>query len=219
MQSMLFTIGRQIAAGKTPLRALMNIALSEHTLTPGVVVDLGGGNNPSYLGYLKGVSEVTFKNIDIQYGEGEARAIDFETDTLPYEDNSIDQILMLNVLEHIYNHVFFAQQACRILKPGRTVIGFVPFLINYHADPHDYFRYTHEALERIFQTAGFSQVDIRPLGGGPFMLNFNTLASFVPRHPLLLVWPFYYALDKLVLAIRPALRKRFPLGYLFILTK
>jgi len=216
---MLFAIGKQIAAGKTPLRALMNIALSKHTLIPGSVVDLGSGHNPSYLGYLQGVDKVTFKNIDIQHGKGKGKEINFETDALPYESNSIDQILMLNVLEHIYNHQFFTGEACRILKPGNQVIGFVPFLINYHADPHDYFRYTHEALGRIFKDAGFSTVEIQSLGGGPFLLNFNTFASFVPRYPLLIVWPLYYALDRFILLLKPGLAQRFPLGYLFVLTK
>lgn len=216
---MLFRVWKQIALGKTLLRSLMNIALSDHTLVPGIVVDLGGGRNPSYLGFLKGVSDTTFKNIDMQHGEGTARTIDFETDALPYDDESVDQILMLNILEHIYHHTFFVRESFRILKPGKTVIGFVPFLINYHADPHDYFRYTHEALRRIFRDAGFREVDIRPLGGGPFLLNFNTLASFMPRPIPALLWPFYYVLDRVLLALKPGLAKRFPLGYMFYLTK
>ncbi|KND47917.1 MAG: hypothetical protein AB199_04135 [Parcubacteria bacterium C7867-004] len=216
---MFFTLWKLVAQGKTPLRALMNLALRDHTLSPGITVDLGGGNNPSYLGYLKGVEATTFVNLDTQFGEGANAAIDFEKDALPYEDGSVDQVLMLNILEHIYNHRFFVGESFRILKPGKTVIGFVPFLINYHADPHDYFRYTHEALERIFTDAGFKSVDIRTLGGGPFLLNFNTIACFVPRQITMLLWPFYYALDVLVLRLRPALRKRFPLGYIFVLTK
>jgi SAM-dependent methyltransferase len=216
---MLFKVWKQVAIGKTPLRSLMNISLSDYTLEPGVVVDLGGGNNPSYLGFLKGVKEATFKNIDMQHGEGDAKQIDFEKDPLPYESNSIDQVLMLNVLEHIYHHSFFAGEAHRILKPGKTVIGFVPFLINYHADPHDYFRYTHEALEKIFTEVGFKEVSIKPLGGGPFLLNFNTLASFLPRYITTVLWPFYYIVDRVLLSVKPTLAKRFPLGYLFVLTK
>lgn len=219
MQYMFFRLWKQIAAGKTLLRSLMNLALSRHTLAPGVVVDLGGGKNPSYLGFLKGIDQATFKNIDMQHGEGAGRTIDFEKDRLPYEDESIDQVLMLNILEHVYNHQFFVGESRRILKTGSTVIGFVPFLINYHADPHDYFRYTHEALERIFTDAGFSNVEITPLGAGPFLLNFNTLASFMPHVFMTVLWPFYYALDSLLLSLKPGMRKRFPLGYLFVLTK
>jgi len=210
---------KQIAGGKTLMRSLMNIALSEHALEQGVVVDLGGGKNPSYFKFLKGVSGATISNIDKQYGAGSAAHVDFEKDSLPYADDSADQILMLNVLEHVYHHAFFVGEAFRILKPGKMVIGFVPFLINYHADPHDYFRYTHEALDKLFREAGFSEVAVKPLGMGPFSVNFNSLASFMPRAFNALVWPLYYLLDRALLVAKPGMTKRFPLGYLFVLTK
>ncbi len=216
---MFWNAWKQIAHGKTLMRSLMNIALADYTLSKGVVVDLGGGKNPSYFGFLKGVSETTVENIDAQYGAGAAGEIDFEKDLLPYADESVDQVLMLNVLEHVYHHAFFAGEARRILKDGGMVIGFVPFLINYHADPHDYFRYTHEALEKIFTEAGFKDVRITALGRGPFAVNFNTLASFLPRVVTALLWPAYYLLDRALLAAKPDMHKRFPLGYLFVLTK
>jgi SAM-dependent methyltransferase len=201
------------------MRACMNSALSEFTLEKGTVVDLGGGKDPSYFQYLKGVADTTVSNIDKQHAVGSAKDIDFEKDALPYANESVDQILMLNVLEHIYHHTFFVGESLRILKKGKTVIGFVPFLINYHADPHDYFRYTDEALRMIFTDAGFSKVDIRPLGQGPFAVNFNTLASFMPRALNFVLWPSHYLLDLLFVWLKPSLRKRFPLGYLFVLTK
>lgn len=216
---MFWKVWKQIAAGKTLMRSLMNIALSRHTLSKGVTVDLGGGKNPSYLGYLRGVADAEFHNVDKQHASGSAGTIDFEKDALPYEEGSIDQVLMLNVLEHVYHHTFFVGEAFRILKPGKTVIGFVPFLINYHADPHDYFRYTHEALRIICADTGFREVTITPIGLGPFAVNFNTLASFMPRMFNTLVWPAYYVLDRVVLALKPSLAKRFPLGYVFVLVK
>lgn len=216
---MFFKVWRQVAAGKTLMRSLMNIALSDYTLEKGIVVDLGGGKNPSYFNFLQGVAHTTLRNIDTQHAEGSAKDIDFEKDALPYANESVDQILMLNVLEHIYHHAFFVGEAFRILKPGKTVIGFVPFLINYHADPHDYFRYTDEALQKIFTDTGFNSVEIHPLGMGPFAVNFNTLASFMPRVFNALMWPLCYVFDRVLIAVKPSMRKRFPLGYLFILTK
>src|SRR5689334_13642895 len=97
----------QIAKGKTLMRAVMNNALSEFTLEKGTVVDLGGGKNPSYFGFLRGVKETTISNIDKQHASGTAKDIDFEKDALPYATDSVDEVLMLNVLEHIYNHGFF----------------------------------------------------------------------------------------------------------------
>ena len=210
---------RYIATGKTLMRSLMNIELSNYTLENGIVVDLGGGKNPSYMAFLKNPSNTIPCNIDKQHATGDAKSIDFEKDPLPYADESVDQILMFNILEHVYHHAFLVSEAYRILGRGKTVIGFVPFLINYHPDPHDYFRYTDESLQEIFNQAGFSKVFIRPLGLGPFSVNFNIIASFMPRFFNAIVWPFYYILDRAFLSIKPDLARRFPLGYIFILTK
>lgn len=212
-------IWKSILRGKTYLRSVMNSALSEYALAPGTVLDLGGGKDPSYFKFLRSNEQSVVINVDKQHGVGKERTIDFEKDALPYETATIDQVLMLNVMEHVYNHSFLAREAHRVLKSGSTLIGFVPFLINYHPDPSDYFRYTHEALKSIFTNVGFREVTIRPLGNGPFAVNFNNLASFMP--PLFngLVWPLYYVLDCLVIAYRPQLRKRFPVGYLFVLKK
>lgn len=216
---MFFTIWKQLAGGKTLMRGCMNSALRQFTLDAGTTLDIGGGKNPSYFNYLGRDNYNTVVNIDKQYAAGKEREIDFEKDTLPYADASIDQVLMLNVLEHIYHHAFLVGEVHRVLKEGKQVIGFVPFLINYHADPHDYFRYTDESLQRIFSDAGFKKVEIRTVGYGPFSVNLNNLTSFMPRIYSVIVWPFYYLLDRIIIALSPNMRRRFPLGYLFVLTK
>lgn len=214
---MFFRIWKSVLKGKTFNRSVMNIALSDFSLEKGIVLDIGGGNKPSYFKFMRvNLDETEVVNFDKQYSQ---KHIDFEKDTLPYEDESIDQVLMFNILEHIYNHKFLVKEAFRILKKEKTLIGFVPFMINYHADPNDYFRYTHEALEKIFKETGFSEVEIRPLGYGPFSINFNNLASFMPTIFNFLVWPFYFVLDKILLSFKPDFRKRFPVGYLFVLKK
>jgi SAM-dependent methyltransferase len=209
---------KQIAAGKTPARAFMNEALRRHALVPGIVLDLGGGKRPSYLSYVRPHGEARMRVLDKQHGTGADAEVDFECDAIPYDDASVDQVLLLNVLEHIYNHQHLLSEIRRILKPGSSMIGFVPFLVNYHPDPHDFFRYTDETLARLCAGAGFAQVSIRAIGLGPFMVNCNTLASFMPCWWNALMFPFSYALDRIVLRFRPGLRARFPLGYLWTAT-
>lgn len=213
---MFFRIWKSILKGKTFNRSVMNIALSEYSLEEGIVLDIGGGKNPSYFNFIKGSDETNVINFDKQYSE---KGIDFEKDSLPYNDNSVDQVLMFNILEHVYNHKFIVSESFRVLKKDKTLIGFVPFLINYHADPNDYFRYTHEALDRIFKDAGFSEVFVKPLGYGPFSINFNNFAGFMPTVFNAFVWPFYFGLDKVLLFFKPQFKERFPVGYLFILKK
>lgn len=212
---MFVAVWKQIAAGKTLMRSLMNLHLSRYTLASGTVLDLGGGKKPSYFQFIKPNPRSHVTNIDKQYGDAWRKDVDFEQDRLPFEDGSVQQVLVLNVFEHIYNHQHLAREIRRVIAPGGEVIGFVPFLINYHADPHDYFRYTHEALAKIFTGSGFSRVSVIPIGYGPFALNFNTLASFLPRYITTVIWPFYYALDTVLLSVKPGMRTRFPLGYIF----
>lgn len=211
---MFIAIVKEIFKGKTLIRTLMNLELKNYTLS-GQVLDIGGGNNPSYLRFFKKTDDLQFTSIDLAAD----KKIDLENESLPYEANSADQILLFNILEHIYNHKFLVNEAFRVLKTTGQVIGFVPFLVNYHPDPHDYFRYTQESLERIFNEAGFSNIKIKSIGGGPWFIGYDIVMSYFPRILRLLVWPVYWLLDKIFLLIRPALAQKFVLGYFFTLEK
>ena len=195
--------------GQTMARILMNKALSQQTLR-GVIVDIGGGRNPDYFQYLRHDTENKIKAID-----GSMDGIDFEKDRLPFENNSVDTVLLCNVLEHIYNHKFLLSEILRIMRPNGQIIGFVPFWVGYHADPHDYFRYTDECLIRIFNEVGFKDTKIERIGGGSFLGNFNNVVLSVPRFMRPILYFPYMTLNTIFLKVRPESVKRNPLGYLF----
>ncbi len=215
---MFFQIYGQLLKGKSLLRSLMNYKLKDYELR-GEVVDIGGGINPSYYQYLKIDKNAIIRSVDLVEGDDNRKIINLEKDPLPFNENSIDQVLLFNILEHIYNYQFLVGEARRILKEGGRAIGFVPFFINVHPDPHDFFRYTKEALELIFKEAKFKDQQIIIIGLGPFSINFNNIIFLFPRIVNIIIFPLYYFLDLIILKIRPRLTERFPLGYLFILTK
>ena len=210
---MFYNILKSIAQNKSLIRALMNFFLKKYKIY-GQVLDIGGGVNPSYLNFLQKGEDVNIKNFD-----SKNMAIDFEKDKLPVSDESIDCVLMFNILEHIYNHNFLAQEVFRVMKKTGLVIGFVPFLVNYHPDPRDYFRYTGEALQKIFDQAGFKEIKVKEVGGGPFKVNFNNLIFAFPRIIRLVIFPFYYLADRILIKLKPEVRKRYPLGYMFTAQK
>jgi len=107
----------------------------------------------------------------------------------------------------------------RVIKNDGIMIGFVPFFVGYHPDPHDYFRYTSESLERIFKSAGFASVEIRAIGGGPYLVNYNIVMDYIPRVLRIILLPFYTVRDWVLLKIKPNLSEKFPLGYLFVIKK
>lgn len=200
---------RLLFVGQSLARILMNEALAHETLH-GRVVDVGGGRHPDYFDYLGRTADVQVDVVD-----GTLSGIDFEKDPLPFGDAYADTILLCNVLEHIYNYQFLMQQVYRVTKQGGHLIGFVPFWVGYHPDPHDYFRYTKESLKRLLAEVGFKDITIVLVGRGPILANFNTLVLSLPRilRPVAYVW--YAVFDALFLLMRPNSRARNPLGYQF----
>lgn len=78
------------------------------------------------------------------------------TCVIPFRPASFDAILLMNVVEHIYNtHALFASLA-QMLKPGGLLIVAIPFMVKMHQVPIDYVRYTHFALKRLGQDHGLS---------------------------------------------------------------
>jgi SAM-dependent methyltransferase len=211
--SQLFSMLSHILQGQTVARVLMNRALGKEILS-GLVVDVGGGRNPDYFSYLKHAEGVRIEAVDASL-----TGIDLECDPLPYAEGTVDTVLLCNVLEHIYHHTRLLAEIARVLRPGGRLIGFVPFWVGYHPDPHDYFRYTKEALDRLLPDAGFVAVRITPLGGGPVVANYNTLMLSLPKliHPLLYLG--INAVNAVFVWLHPKSRERNPLGYLFTALK
>lgn len=204
-----FYIAKQLYKGQSLARIQMNLVCRKFTLH-GKVVDVGGGRRPDYFEHFTRHGDVQVDMVD-----GSESGIDFEQDALPYASGSVDTVILCNVLEHVYRYDHLLREVRRALVPSGTLIGFVPFWTGYHPDPHDYFRYTHEALARMLSDAGFGNVHIRTVGDGPVLANFNTIVLSVPRflRPLLYFW--YAGWDALFLVLRPGSRARNPLGYLF----
>lgn len=73
----------------------------------------------------------------------------------PFADNAFDTVISTQMLEHVEKPWAVIAEIRRILKPGGLCILTAPFMIPYHADPHDFFRYTKEGLESLFKNEGF----------------------------------------------------------------
>ena len=204
---MFIELSKSLMRGRTILRAMMNQGLSRHSIG-GTVVDVGGGRQPDYFNYLRVAPGTKIIPVD-----GSIDGIDFEKDKLPFRDGEADHVLCCNVLEHVYEYGRLIGEMRRILKPGGMLIGFVPFLINYHPDPHDYFRYTKEALARML--GAFKEVEIREVGIGPLTVGLNNIILHVPSILKPIPFFFCYFADKLWLRLRPDITSRYPLGYVF----
>ncbi|MBI2627846.1 MAG: methyltransferase domain-containing protein [Candidatus Niyogibacteria bacterium] len=202
---------KELWRGKDLCRILMNLECRKFALE-GHVLDIGSGlNRASYHRFFKISPDAEIFSLDQAVSE-----IDFEKDKLPYKDNSMDAILIFNLLEHIYNYSFLLAEIKRVLKPGGQMIGAAPFLVGYHPDPHDYWRYTNEALFKIFKGQNFKNIEIKPIGRGPFTAVYSQVEFMLPRVLKIIKLPVVLFLDRLIFKIKPNFnREKFALGLFF----
>ena len=79
-----------------------------------------------------------------------------------------DLILCLNVLEHVFDTQTAVRNLYNALKDGGRLVVAVPFAFPLHDEPHDYYRFTRFALERMMQDFKSVDVEVKGFGKMPF---------------------------------------------------
>ncbi|MFM2381267.1 MAG: hypothetical protein RLZZ76_34 [Candidatus Parcubacteria bacterium] len=209
MKDFLFLI-TEIAKGKSAIRSTLNFRLRDEFLS-GRILDLGSGGSDRYSTFIPREKDSTYELLDIKKGA----QINFESDSLPYADDTFDTIILLNVLEHLYHTQNILTEIKRIKKDEGVFIGYVPFLMWYHPDHHDYFRYTHEALSLMLAEAGYTDVSIEKIYRGPYISAFQMIHPTIPVFVRVALFPICYGVDVLFRRFRPAGAERYVLGYYF----
>ena len=85
---------------------------------------------------------------------------------LPFRDAHFDNVLALDVLEHLSQPDRCVREAARVLRNGGQLIVQTPFLYPLHDMPHDFQRWTLPGLEVLLKQAGFQIVE-RHIFGAP----------------------------------------------------
>ncbi|MES2931083.1 MAG: class I SAM-dependent methyltransferase [Patescibacteria group bacterium] len=158
------------------LREAEHQALSRITLS-GSVLDLGGEKGSEYLSYLQGDFTVTALNLD------EAAVPDIFHDLekpLPIPDESYDHVLLINVLEHIFDYRQLLTEAVRVVRPGGSIVIVVPFLFPIHPSPSDFWRFSGQTLERLLTSLDLEKVSVHALGSGVFSARYVMLDRLLP---------------------------------------
>ncbi|MDO8500052.1 MAG: class I SAM-dependent methyltransferase [bacterium] len=83
--------------------------------------------------------------------------------SFPFLDNSADILVLSNMLEHSAEPNALLAECLRVLKPGGIILGAVPFMINIHQRPYDFYRYTDINLNYLLRKHGFTKVEVHPV--------------------------------------------------------
>ncbi|MFQ6049625.1 MAG: methyltransferase domain-containing protein [Candidatus Paceibacterales bacterium] len=215
MKDLIKDLFREIPRGASLPRTLVNNRLRDIKVE-GKVLDLGAGESQSsYFRFLQRGKNSKIISVDIADIKKPTFKIDLEG-PLPFKDNDFDYILCFNLLEHIFNYAGLIKESYRVLKKEGKLIGSVPFLVNIHPDPNDYFRYSGSTLQRLFQKTGFKKIKIEPMGFGPFCVGYSFVGFVFSK--IIRLFPFFitFLADNLLLKINKNLGKhKYPLAYYF----
>jgi SAM-dependent methyltransferase len=126
------------------------------------ILDVGCGVKPYYPFFAHvaasyvGVDVVANPNADVLGA----------VEDLPIDDASFDLVLCNQVLEHCDDPARAVRELHRVTAPGGRVLASTHGVQVYHPSPHDYWRWTHEGLARLFQcNAAWEHVAVVPGSG------------------------------------------------------
>jgi hypothetical protein len=115
------------------------------------------GNTQDLRSIFRGRGE--YIGVDMEEGPGVDLSLDltrpFEEIDRQLEGRRFRSIFCLSVLEHCDQPFLMSENLMRLLMPGGRICISVPFSFQFHAYPHDYWRFTHHGIMRLFSGCDF----------------------------------------------------------------
>jgi SAM-dependent methyltransferase len=170
-------------------------ALSEEK---GKILDVGAGESPwhEWIHNKENYVGLDLYNAD-KFGMTPARKeiIYYDGKIMPFDAESFDTVLCIEVLEHVEEPDAFIEEIVRVLKPGGKLILTIPFSARRHHTPNDFQRLTREGLFRFFTKSGFVEIVINERGNDLCVIANKLLVVIVrlikPRRfwQIIYTWP------------------------------
>ncbi len=119
------------------------------------ILDIGSGNsrNAKHLHASNTVIRLDYPTTNRRYQT--QPDVFGDAGRLPIANNSLDAVLLFEVMEHIGAHEYAVQEIHRVLRRDGWLFVSVPFMYPIHDSPHDYFRFTVHGIRRVLETNGF----------------------------------------------------------------
>jgi SAM-dependent methyltransferase len=215
------SLAMEITKGKAVSRSFMNVCIKNLLKVSDTTLDIGSGENPPYLKYIKNINNIKYTKADGNKTNEPDFVIDCERE-FQLDSESVNYVLLFNVLEHIYDYRLTLNEIHRILKQGGRLYLYVPYFIKIHGSPYDFHRYTHFALYKALKEAGFEDVTIYTDGGLLKQLSelFNWLSKIGIGYVIFPLYLFLCVIDWLINKFsRNKYFKNYPVGYFVICDK
>jgi SAM-dependent methyltransferase len=135
----------------------------------GRLLDVGCGDKPyehlfrPYVREYIGIEHAA--TFDATSASGRLKAdVRYDGRRLPFEDESFDTVMSVQVLEHTPEPASLVLEMARVLRVGGLLILTAPFSFRLHEEPHDYFRFSVHGLRELCDRAGLVIEDVAPHG-------------------------------------------------------
>lgn len=135
----------------------------------GKLLDIGCGKMPYKNYILENSSVFQYTGLDVD------NALEYDAEIkpdytwdgirMPFEDGEFQTVFATEVLEHCPYPKILLDETYRVMKNEGCFFFTVPFLWNLHEVPHDEYRYTPFALQRLLVETGFKNINIKATGG------------------------------------------------------
>ncbi len=96
------------------------------------------------------------EHVSVVYGDGCALGI---------ASNSVDTVVNIQVLEHVFEPILMVEEIGRVLRPGGHAMFLIPQTSTMHLAPHFHQNFSRFWIEKAMERAGLELVQLRPLGG------------------------------------------------------
>ena len=169
---------------------ILQILFAKDILLNGSILEIGAykGSNKNFSNFL------IINNNSFLYADKKKinNNIIFDLEKKNFMKKKFDNVLIFNVLEHVYEVNNAIIEIKNVLNKKGKIICSTPFLYRYHKAPNDYCRYTEDFLIKIFKENKFINIKVRSLGFGPFVAAYSMIFDLIK---------FLYPLNSFILII------------------
>ena len=172
---------------KKSLNRILQEIYTKKKIVSGFVVEFGAesGSPKNFTNFIqfKDVLKITYCDKFPKYNETKEEDLEEKLSLL---DNSQDNVIIFNVLEHVFDtrNAFLEINRCLKSNVG-TIIGSTPFIHRVHGAPNDYSRYTKQYLEKILEKSNFKNIKVENLGFGVFTSAYAIIFDYLKFIPFL----------------------------------